>query len=159
MKRLLLMLGLALFLSACGAGDKPAATQAPEAEAPAPTSDVVQMDFSGLNDTMAYAQMFNVVNNPKEYVGTTVKIKGTYVPIPDPTREGLTYHFLVVADITACCEIGVEFFLDGYRYPQDYPTQFSQVELTGRFEMASVGGQEHISLKADSMKVLKVREN
>ena len=154
-----LLLAFTLVLSACGSDSKPAATAtpAPSAEAVQPTSDVVQMDFAGLNNTMAYAQMFNVVNNPKEYVGTTVRVKGTYVPIPDPTREGLVYNFLVVADITACCEIGVEFFLDGYRYPADFPPEYSEVELTGVFEMATVSGQQHISLKANSMTVLKTR--
>ena len=154
---ILMLLALTVLLGACASGGAPAATGAPaqSPEATEPASDVVQMDFAGLNSTMAYAQMFNVVNNPKDYVGTTVRVNGTYVPIPDPAREGLYYHFLVVADITACCEIGVEFFLDGYRYPDDYPPGYSEVELTGRFEMASVSGQEHISLKADRMTVVK----
>lgn len=150
---LLMLLMLTLFLGACAPAEKTAAQSAP------PESDVVQMDFAGLSDTMAYAQMFNVVNNPKEYVGTTVRVKGTYVPIPDPTREGLVYHFLVVADVAGCCEVGVEFFLEGYRYPDDFPPEYSEVELTGVFKMATVSGQEYISLKADSMTVLSAPKN
>lgn len=157
---ILLLLGLTFVLGACGQGNQPAAAPGPSPEAAAaaaPAGDVVQMDFSGLNNTMAYAQMFNVVNSPQEYVGTTVRITGTYVPIPDPTREGLVYHFLVVADITACCEIGVEFFLDGYRYPDDFPSEYSKIELTGVFKMCSVSGQEHICLQAKTMKVVSLK--
>ncbi|NLG57997.1 MAG: hypothetical protein GX540_06265 [Clostridiales bacterium] len=152
-----LLLALTLLLTACGGGEDnapaPAETTAAAADA-APVADVVQMDIAGLSDTMAYAQMFNVINSPKEYVGTSVRVKGTYVPIPGPTREGLYYHFLVVADITACCEVGVEFFLEDHRYPEDYPAQYAQVELTGVFDLATVSGQQYICLKVDEMKVL-----
>lgn len=156
MKRLLplMILALALLLGACGGGEKSAPGAAAAAQTARPAPNAVQMDIAGLSTTMAYGQMFSIVNNPGEYVGTSARVKGSYVPLADPAREGLYYHFLVVADITACCEIGVEFFLDGHQYPDDYPPSGAQVELTGVFRMCSVARQEHICLKADSMRVL-----
>lgn len=147
---LMLLLVSLLLLSACS-GDKKAPAQQ---ETAPPDADMIQVDISRLSETMAYAQMFTIVTKPAEYVGQTTRVKGTYVPIQDPTREGLYYHFLVVADMQACCEIGVEFFLEGHRYPDDYPPQYSTIEVEGKFEMCSVAGQEHICLKATKMKTL-----
>lgn len=157
MRKIWLMLLLAallvLLLSGCGSGG---ADKTPEPAQTAASAEpaVIEVDIARLNDTMAYAQMYTIVNNPQEYVGKTAKLKGSYVPIQDPTREGLYYHFLVVSDITACCEIGVEFFLDGYRYPEDYPQEYAKVELEGVFEMCTVSGQEYICLKAAKMMLL-----
>lgn len=46
-------------------------------------------------------------------------------------------------------------FLDGYRYPEDYPQEYAQVELEGVFDMADISGHEYICLRrAEKIKVL-----
>ncbi len=67
------------------------------------------MDISRLSETMAYAQMFTIVTKPAEN-GPNHPRQGHLVSPSRPHPEGLYYHFLVVADMQACCEIGVEFF-------------------------------------------------
>lgn len=112
------------------------------------------MDLTRLSETMAYAQMFGIVHNPKKYLGKTARIQDTYVPLPDPANEGTYYHFLVVADITGCCEIGIEFFLESDRCPEDYPPEQAQIELEGVFDMANASGNEYICLRAEKLAVL-----
>jgi hypothetical protein len=140
------LLFLAAVLASCSVREAPTAASL--------TPVAIQMDLSRLSDTMAYARMFEIVHDPGEYLGKTARIQGTYVPVPDPAREGLYYHFLLVADITGCCEIGIEFFLDGRRYPEDYPPEYARIELEGVFDMATVSGNRHICLKAEKIRVI-----
>ena len=118
------------------------ADESAEAEEDAEEEDAepVDVDLTQLSSTMVYSEVFNMMNNPEDYIGKTVKMVGqftatealdeNYEPIP-----GKMYYACYIADATACCAEGVEFELAGdYKYPEDYPSLKSVIIVQGEFQ-------------------------
>ena len=149
-----LLLGLllaALLLSGCGAPapaapmdqatataarvDGPSATpavlQSPATAVPAAApAEGPMIDTTRMSSTMAYAELYNVLVNPGQYVGRGIRVEGTYYTAMT-SDGGERVHMLLVYDSAACCELGVEFQLpQGMAYPQ--PGDTVQVEGTFR---------------------------
>ena len=80
----------------------------------------VDVDLTGLSSTMAYAEVNNIVTNPENYFGKTIRMRGSYYAEYYDVTD-LYYHFVVVEDVTACCRQGMEFVWNGkHNYPDDY---------------------------------------
>lgn len=103
-------------------------------------SPLLSVDLSKLNDTMAYAQMYEMVSNARQYEGKTVRLLGRYFQLPIPAKDRVM-HVLVVTDNSLCCEIGMEFVLTGDPvYPDDFPENHSRIDITGMLEIRDQEG-------------------
>jgi len=137
------LLGLcALCALAAGCAAKPA---------PAP-SDIV--DLTAMSSTLVYAEVYNITNNPAQYVGKTIKMRGTYqANYYEPTAQ--YYHSVVIADAAACCAQGLEFEWAGkHAFPGDYPANGAEVEVTGVFTPYQELGQTYYHLTVDGIDVV-----
>lgn len=93
------------------------------------------VDLTELSGTMAYAEIYNIMMEPEEYVGRKIKMKGQFAVYPDePTGENR--YAVIIADATACCAQGLMFVLAGeHTYPDDYPKQDAEVIVEGEFQL------------------------
>lgn len=148
-KRLLpLLLLAALLLAGCGEDSEASQMQAlpQESSVSSAESGVVDLDLTALSSTMVYAEVYNMMYTPQQYLGKTIRMSGTYSEFQDPST-GMRYHSCLIADATACCSQGMEFVLtDDYAYPADYPKPDSQITVTGVFETYHEGSDLYCHL-------------
>lgn len=98
------------------------------------------VDLTVLSTTMIYSEVYNMMVNPEEYVGGTIKVKGKFVVYEDKEKK-TNYYAVIVEDATACCQQGLEFVLAGdYRYPEDYPAKDTEITVTGTFQTYKADG-------------------
>lgn len=92
------------------------------------------VDLTALSSTMVYAEVFNMMMEPERYIGRTIKMKGLYyASYYDVTRK--YYHYVIITDAAACCVQGLEFvWLGEHTYPDDYPEDDTEIEVTGVFK-------------------------
>lgn len=90
----------------------------------------VDIDISVMSSDMVYATVYQIMSEPDAYVGKIIKIKGNhYSAFYEPT--GLTYHYALIKDATACCAQGLEFQL---AQGMEYPVEDAEVIVMGTFE-------------------------
>lgn len=109
-------MGTTLLLSACSG--KNIASQSAE------------VDLTALSSTMVYAEVYNMVSYPEQYVGKTVKIKGKF---RSADGENRMYYSCYIPDATACCQQGLEFRLKKEIPDEDYPEQDTDIIVIGTF--------------------------
>ena len=98
------------------------------------SNDKIDVDLTLLSGTMVYAEVFNMIMNPENYAGKTVKMKGQFALFED-MKNGKPFYACVIPDATACCLQGFEFVpLSEYNYPKDYPKVDSEITIVGKFE-------------------------
>jgi len=93
----------------------------------------IDLDLTMLSSTLAYGEAINIISNPKDYAGRTIKIRGPYYA--DYQQTGSATHYVIVSDETSCCRQGLRFIWDGmHKYPEDYPYENAQIELVGEYK-------------------------
>ena len=118
--------------------------------------DNVDIDITEMSSDMVYATVYQMVYNPQDYVGKTVKIKGQYfVAYSKDEGNDNFYNYCLVADAAACCQQGLEFLCnDGHSvYPDDFPEDGTDIEVTGVFEMYHEGAYTYTRLNYAKMQV------
>ena len=116
------------------------------------TNDIV--DLTQLSSTMVYAEVYNMMMSPEEYVGKTIKMDGLYYASYIPDMD-VYYHFVVIQDATACCEQGLEFIWNGdHTYPNGYPKDETPVEVTGIWRSLEEDGNTYYYIATDGITVL-----
>ena len=131
MKRNIMLLLLVLLLTLCACGnDTAGAAAAPDGSSAAVSPAAVDLDLTQLSSTMVYSEVYNIMTDPEEYVGQTIRMEGQCLSAYyEPTKT--TYYSIVVQDATACCAQGIEYILpDG----QSYPADGGEATVVGRFE-------------------------
>ncbi len=102
----------------------------PSVSAPSTTA-TPDVDLTTLSSTMVYAEVANMMVNPEQYVGKTIKVRGEFNTIDNPDT-GDTHYMIVIRDALACCAQGLEFFpTSGQQFPGDFPSYSTEIELTG----------------------------
>ena len=96
-------------------------------------SEVVDVDLTKLSETMVYSAVFDIVENPAQYRGKTIKMRGKYFAFHDPAKNEY-HHSCVILDATACCMQGMEFELASGNYP---PNE-SEITLIGKFDVYTI---------------------
>ncbi len=119
------MLAAVLLISGCSEEKNPV----PEKT----LSEVVDVDLTKLSGTMVYSAVFDIVENPLEYRGKTVKIRGTHFVSHAPAKDEY-HHSCVIWDATACCMQGMEFELAD----KNYPPNESEITLIGKFDVYTI---------------------
>jgi len=117
---------LALSLFGCGKSDTTVSAD-------------IDVDLTSLTSTMVYSEVYNMMNTPDNYVGKTVKMKGTFKVYEGETPD-IRYYACIINDATACCQQGMECVLSGNpTYPEQYPQQDTEITVTGTFETYTEG--------------------
>lgn len=109
------------------------------------SEDEIDYDFTTMGSDMVYATVYQMMINPNEYVGKTVKMSGSYYAnYFEPTDK--YYHYVIIQDATACCEQGLEFVWDdgSHVYPDEYPKEETEVEVIGVFETYTEEGDDYL---------------
>jgi hypothetical protein len=119
------------------------------------TSEGVDVDLTSLSGTMVFAEVYNIMSNPNDYIGKTIKVKGPYyASYFDDT--GLYYNFIIVEDATACCQQGLEFIWNGeHTYPDDYPKEQTRIEVAGVYASYDELGHTYYHLLVDDISVIE----
>ena len=155
MKRIfaLLMIASVIFvLAACSeskesssAPQKAGETTAAASNANSGATDNIDVDLTAMSGTMVYSEVLNMQQRPEDYMGKTIKIKGTFNVTKTDTN---TYYACLIKDATACCASGIEFVTkDKLKYPQDYPEPDSEITVTGIFNTYMEGKSKYLQLK------------
>lgn len=109
------------------------------------------VDLTVLSSTMVYAEVYNMMSYPEDYLGKTIKMIGLYYPGYFEQTDK-TYHFAVIADAAACCSQGIEFIWNGeHKYPDDYPEEGSIIEITGIFKSYEESGETYYYVATDEI--------
>lgn len=103
----------------------------------------ISYDLSSLNDTMAYAQLINIIKEPDEYLDKGIKLKGLYTA----NFNGFTHDYnytITIQDNTQCCAQGIEFIL---KNDKDYPEENSEITLIGVLDLFEEGKHSYCYIK------------
>lgn len=112
----------------------------------------VDIDLTKLSSTMVFSEVYNMMVSPEQYMGKMVKAEGSFQVYQDPDTKK-NYYAVVIADATACCQQGLEFIWNGeHAYPDDYPEQESEIEITGVFQSYQEGSSTYYYLLVDDVK-------
>ncbi len=119
------------------------------------TAADVDIDLTTLSSTMVYAEVYNIMTNPDDYIGKTIRMRGPYInSFYDVT--GLNYHYVMIKDAAACCQQGIEFKLpEDLAYPQDYPVVDTEIEVAGVFGSYDELDYTYYYLEVDEMSVIE----
>ena len=115
------------------AGESSQGDQTDQTELQVNNPDVIDVDLTTLSSTMVYSEVYNMVTTPDNYVGETVKMKGTAASIHDEST-GKYYYTCIIQDATACCSQGIEYVLADAQGPQDYPADGEEITVTGIYD-------------------------
>ena len=110
----------------------------------------VDVDLTLLSSTLVYAEVYNMMYYPEDYVGKIIKMKGSFNVYTD-TEKGIDYLAVLVADATACCQQGLEFTWEGHKYPEDYPKMGTEMTVTGEVELYEEDDFMYLRIIADSV--------
>ncbi|MDR0197884.1 MAG: hypothetical protein LBI36_06685 [Oscillospiraceae bacterium] len=114
----------------------------------------VDVDLTAMSKTVAYAVINEIMANPGDYIGKTVKINGPYAN-EYYDKTDLYYHYVVIEGDGACCIQWLEFIRNGdHAFPEDYPPQQEKIQVTGVFGSYDELGVTYYYLAADDMTVL-----
>ncbi len=124
---------------------------------PKPASDAdkeegsVDIDLTQMSSIMIYSEVYNIMINPEDYLGKTIKICGPYYASYWEDTDKY-YHYVIINDATACCSSGLEFIWEdnSHKYPEEYPKDETEIELVGRFDSYEELGQTYYYLATDS---------
>ena len=93
----------------------------------------IDIDLTKLSSTMIYSEVYNMMSNPDEYIGKTIRMDGNLAVFKYPERN---YYTCIIQDATACCQQGMEFLWKGeHKYPDDYPKEGDGIIVTGVFDV------------------------
>ncbi len=115
------------------------------------------VDLTTLSSTMVYGEVYNMMNRPEDYMGKTIKARGPYYSSLF-VQTGLYYHFILIEDAAACCQQGLEFIWEGRDYPDGFPANNTQIEVTGVFGEYEELGETYYYLDVDDVTVLNSAE-
>lgn len=116
-----------------------------------------EIDLTKMGKDMVYATVYQLMVNPDSYEGKTIHLKGTYY-VAWVEENQKYYHYAIIADAVGCCSQGMEFVWgDGsHVYPDEYPAEDTEVEITGVFETYQEPGDFNLYCRlADAKLVVK----
>ncbi len=98
----------------------------------APVSDKVDLDLTEMNANMIYAEVFNMLIEPENYINKNIKVSG-YFNIFENKNSGEKYYAIIIPDALECCQQGLEVVWLGKHSLDEYPTQGEKVTVVGRY--------------------------
>ena len=114
----------------------------------------VDLDLSAMSGNVVYAEVFNIMMSPDDYVGKSIRMSGSFAIERDLVNDKV-YTSCIIQDATACCAQGIEFDWAGeHTYPDDYPELDSEIEVTGVFERYETETGEYYHVAQAKMETL-----
>jgi hypothetical protein len=111
------------------------------------------IDLTKLSSTMVFSEVYNMMISPEEYMGKTIKAEGIFQVYQDSNNNN--FYALVIADATACCQQGLELIWDGDpAYPDDYPVENSEIEITGVYQSYIEEGNTYYYVQVNDVKAV-----
>jgi len=110
------------------------------------------VDLTSLSFTMKAAEINRITTRPNIYLGKTIKLDGFYYTEYDSRLER-SHHYVVIQQVDPCCPIlGLEFICSGDRiYPDDYPAEWSEIEVAGVYGSYEEFGYPYFYLDIDDI--------
>lgn len=105
----------------------------------------VDIDLTKMSATMVYSTVFNMVNNPTNFVGKTMRMRGEYTTYPISASE--TIHACLVRDAAGCCSQGLEFVLSN----GNYPAGAGEITVVGTIAVQKISGKYVCYLKNSAL--------
>ena len=135
----IVMIALTGIFTGCGSSADEAAKEEKASQ--------VDVDLTQMSSTMVYSEVFNMVNEPDDYLGKMIKMEGTFALYHDE-NTGKDYYACIIQDATACCAQGIEFVLtEEYACPADYPQEGGFITVTGVFDTYQEGSYTYCTLR------------
>ena len=95
----------------------------------------LDLDLSKMSNTVVYAEINNIQEDPSKYLGKTIRLRGLYAYYREPST-GVSYYACVIPDATACCMQGLEFVPAAEpQDPDNYLEDSTDITVTGRLEV------------------------
>lgn len=116
----------------------------------------VDVDLTVLSANMVYAEVYNMMMYPDNYLGKTIKVSGPYYPLYyDGT--GNYYHYVMIEDALACCQNGMEFIWDEgtHTYPDEYPKEDDIIEIVGELKSYKEENYIYYYLDIEEYKIIE----
>ena len=134
------LLAVLMLLAGC-AREIPSTYIPPE---PTATPDSgIDVDLTALSSTMVFAEVYNMLACPEDYLGKTIRAAGEFAVYEEETGR---LYAVVVQDALACCAQGLEFELaGGAAYPDAYPAEGSEITVVGTVELYEDNGYLHLA--------------
>ena len=109
----------------------------------------VDVDLTLLSSTMVYAEVYNIMTKPDNYMGKIIKVNGTYAASYNAASERY-YHHVLIQDAAACCAQGLEFMWSGKQAnSDDYPENKAFIEVVGVFSSYEDLGRSHYYIEVE----------
>lgn len=102
--------------------------------------DKIDIDLTKCSYTMASAIIFDMLLSQNDYLGKRIKIKGQFWANEDDSNQ---FFAVLMYDATACCQTGLTFKDKNRRYPEDYPAQLEEIEITGVYTKEEIDGMSY----------------
>lgn len=110
-------------------------------------TDLVEVDLAAISGDVVYAQVYDMMTRPEDYVGKVVKMKGNYTFYHEE-ETNIDYHACIIQDATACCAQGIEFEpVTGFTCEEDRPAENELITVTGVFDTYMDGEYEYCTLR------------
>lgn len=114
----------------------------------------VDVDLTVLSSTLVYAEVYNMMISPENYIGKTIKMKGKYYS-SYYEETGKYYYYVIIEDAAACCQQGLEFIWNGeHIFPDDYPSDGTEVEVVGIFNTYEELGMSYSYVATNEIKII-----
>lgn len=125
--------------------DSPKLETEPSQETEVKKADGIDFDLTVMNSDIVYATVYQMMVNPDDYEGKTVRMDGTFVPVQDD-KTGKTYFYCVILDQMECCSLDMEFIWgDGsHAYPDEYPKENAKITVTGTYQTYQDAGDDSV---------------
>ena len=97
-----------------------------------PESDFDGIDLTLLSGTVLTAQLNIIRMELDKYLGSAIKISGTFAAFYNEENDELHTYVFTYMDLAMCCTEGMEFRWNGnHQFPDDYPQEMSAIEVIG----------------------------
>ena len=108
----------------------------------------VDYDLTVMGADMVYATVYQMMIDPKSYIGKSFKIRGNYYSSYSNDKD-VYYHFCMIKDAAACCAQGLELLWadEKMNRHENCPEEDALVTVEGVFETYEEGPNTYGRIK------------
>lgn len=108
----------------------------------------VDYDLTVMGADMVYATVYQMMIDPKSYIGKIFKIRGNYYSSYSKDKD-VYYHFCMIKDAAACCAQGLELLWadEKMNRHENCPEEDALVTVEGVFETYEEGPNTYGRIK------------
>ncbi|ETO97685.1 hypothetical protein HMPREF1495_0880 [Lachnoanaerobaculum sp. MSX33] len=108
----------------------------------------IDYDLTVMGADMVYATVYQMMIDPKSYIGKSFKIRGNYYSSYSNDKD-VYYHFCMIKDAAACCAQGLEILWadEKMNRHENCPEEDTLVTVEGVFETYEEGPNTYGRIK------------